>query len=559
MTSSLEAWIPTLSAAAESPLATQTVVVPNTRVAHALRRALAEKAPAALVGLRFVTPIAAAAAVLGIEPSEQSLRPARIAQLLRRELDFEYFDADTLRATPGWERAFAHTLDELEAAGLTADDLPDDDPRLRDLVALWRAADADAGESVTAARALRQAAEALEADPSAWPFDGPTHVLVGDESGAALARFVCAIPDAKLLFLDARPLREDWLTRVRELFADRYAAPAAAPEGEPATERDLLAQHLFAEPGASRGRDGTVELEEHAGVESEVEAAADWVARRVIAGVPLEQIAVLAPAADPLLGLVVDRLARLPEPVPVHVAGGLPFAARAGGARVIALVGALQEHLGIEQFAAVLPTLKAPGDKSTHLYKREADKLATSLGTVGGHAGHPAGALEWEERLAARTDDENALRVLPAVRALCELARAVQRDAPLAELANSLVAFVQNHLRAPFDGVPAHKLLEAALGDIAPASAFTGREALDWIAQALLSVRVPVGRFGEPAVYLGTLHSAVALPFASVRIVGLAEGTIPSAPREDPVLRSALRERMGRALPRPSTSRRASS
>ncbi len=111
----------------------------------------------------------------------------------RRGMTFEYFDAGVVASTPGWEHAFASTLDALESAGLAPDDSADGrSARLRDIAALWRALDADAGASITAARALRDAAAALEADSSAWPFDGPTFVaIVTDESGAALARFAC--------------------------------------------------------------------------------------------------------------------------------------------------------------------------------------------------------------------------------------------------------------------------------------------------------------------------------------------------------------------------------
>ncbi len=121
-------------------------------------------------------------------------------------------------------------------------------------------------------------------------------------------------------------------------------------------------------------------------------------------------------------------------------------------------------------------------------------------------------------------------------------------------LGEALVAFVRDHLLAPVDSTPAHALLEAALADIAPTStALSGHAALEWIAGALGSVRTGVGRFGEPAVYLGTVRGAVGLPFAAVRVLGLAEGTIPAAPREDPVLPSALRARVGGlALARPS-------
>jgi RecB family exonuclease len=58
----------------------------------------------------------------------------------------------------------------------------------------------------------------------------------------------------------------------------------------------------------------------------------------------------------------------------------------------------------------------------------------------------------------------------------------------------------------------------------------------------MTSLRAPLGRFGDPAVYVGTVHKAVGLSFRAVRIIGLAEGRLPASPREDPVLPDSLRE-----------------
>jgi hypothetical protein len=52
-------------------------------------------------------------------------------------------------------------------------------------------------------------------------------------------------------------------------------------------------------------------------------------------------------------------------------------------------------------------------------------------------------------------------------------------------------------------------------------------------------------------VYVGTLSSAVGIPFGVVRVIGLAEGHLPSVPREDPVIPDALRRRLAR---RPSAN-----
>jgi RecB family exonuclease len=55
---------------------------------------------------------------------------------------------------------------------------------------------------------------------------------------------------------------------------------------------------------------------------------------------------------------------------------------------------------------------------------------------------------------------------------------------------------------------------------------------------------VPLGRFGEPAVYVGSVRGAVGLRFRAVRVTGLAEGHLPSVSREDPVVPDVLRQNL---------------
>jgi RecB family exonuclease len=360
------------------------------------------------------------------------------------------------------------------------------------------------------------------------------------------------------------------------------------------SERDLLAAYLFESPAVladpsrprSAGPDGTVDLEEHAGVEEEIEAAADWVARQVLAGTPLENIAVLVPALDPLAGLLAQRLQRLPwrdGAMPVHVGGGLPLAGTAAGARALAVVRALLAHLAGDALAAVLPALRTEGDGERRLSSGRAMDLVWSLGTAGGSAARPQGALAWAERAASREaslaaqlerarasaeDPENAAllrsareleRLLtdlraarPALEALVAVARLSVGQAPLATLWPALREFLAAWLLQPGAGARVHALLDERLvtltGDAACGS-LPGDEALRVVEDTLLAMRLPTGRFGEPAVYVGTVHGAVGLPFDAVRVVGLAEGHLPPATREDPVIPDALRAQLGPAVP----------
>ena len=196
------------------------------------------------------------------------------------------------------------------------------------------------------------------------------------------------------------------------LFGDAAAAAldAATVPRSGETERAILASYLFEPPAVladeararSAGPDGTVDIEEHAGLESELEAAADWVARagpgrhaarghrRARAR---DRSARRAPGRAP------GRLPWPDGPLPVHVAGGLPFGGTATGARTLAVVRALRGHLSGELLAAVLPSLRTMPAGARHLSHGGATDLAWSLGTVGGNPAHPHGALEWVPRM----------------------------------------------------------------------------------------------------------------------------------------------------------------
>jgi RecB family exonuclease len=609
----------------EGPLPGRTVLVPREAVAHALRRELIRQGRAgALAGTRFITTAGAAAEILqaaGVEfePGEESLRPARLLGLFRGGLPLAHFPLGLLRDNPGWDEAFARTIGDLESAGFRPEDLDgaaagQDAARLGDVAAVWRAADESAGPSWTAARIHVEAARVLESDPARRPFAGAVLAVASGHASAAQARFLRALPGVQLALLGARPVRAAYLARIQALFgaAAGDAVGAATAPRTSASERDLLASYLFEPPAVladpsrprSAGPDGTVDLEEHAGVEAELEATADWLTRQVLDGTPLEDIAVLVPQLDPLAALVAERLARLPwagadDALAVHVAGGLPLTTTAGGARALAVVRALRAHLSADAVAAVLPSLRiapaAPPDAAApdlvarHLSHGAAMDLAWSLGTAGGNAAEPRRALDWAERAVTRErdlarlldearaagDDGEAagiareardlerlladLRaVRPALQALVGVAHLVVEQRPLAELWPVLRAFLADHLLHPGEGVRVHALLDERLARLAHAPAtgrLTGDEALRVVEDTVRTARVGRGRFGEPAVHVGTLRDAMSLPFRAVRVIGLAEGHLPPPPHEDPVVPDRLRQRLrvgrpGAAAPR---------
>ena len=232
-----------------------------------------------------------------LRPGEEALRETRLVALFRSNSTLHYFPIDLLRSTPGWEAAFAQTISDLEGAGLRPDDVVAESAQLEDVITIWRRLDQSAQISWTTQRFYLEAALVLEQHPEFWPFAGSVLAYCGNAVSAAEARFISAIPHVTLGLLAARPVRKRYLERIEKLFGAEAAAKlqgAQAPRGEK-TERDLLASYLFeppiilADPNRPRssGPDGTVDLEEHMGLDAELEATADWVARQVANGIPV--------------------------------------------------------------------------------------------------------------------------------------------------------------------------------------------------------------------------------------------------------------------------------
>jgi len=587
---------------APGALPVRTVLVPTERHAHALRRALVRSGrSAALAGTRFVGPLTLAQEVLAeagrdFTPGEESLRAARLLALFEKGLHLEYFELGLLRDTRGWPEAFAAAIGDLEGAGLAPDRLPTTSKPWRDVALLWREVDSAAGNGFTGARLFLEAAAALQGgSPAAAGLatglaTGPILVTVTGRETAAEARFLCALPGATFALVAVRPLRPRHVERVEALFGReaRTALESAPLPAAVATERDLLARYLFAPPEVladparprSQGPDGTVTLEVHAGVETEVEAAAEWVAREVLTRrTPLEDVAVLVPSHHPLAPLLASRVARLPWPggdFPVHVAGGLPLVATAAGARVLALVRALGAFLPAESVSQTLPSLDVKLGARDHLTLGEATGVAWGVGTAGGSAARPEGALDWTpcalarqaqlEKMVDALDDESekregwkirpqldALRAArPALDALVSLARLVVEDRPLAEITPALAAFLETWMRLPGKGAAVRTMLaeslEGARAD-AVASSVRGVAAMAFVEERLGSLRLSTLRFGEPAVYVGAVGAAAGLEFQAVRILGLCEGALPSTAREDAVLPDRMRQEAGPLVP----------
>ena len=345
-------------------------------------------------------------------------------------------------------------------------------------------------------------------------------------------------------------------------------------------------RYLFAAPEElarrdrprSSGPDGTVVLEQHPGVQQEIDAAVSWAMEEVTERrTPLEAIALVVPDRDPLAGLLAAALERADkggQPLPAYVAGGLPLTDAPGGTLLRQLLVALHEGLESERTIALLPHLRLGGPG--HLSVADARKVVQGSGVVGGTPGNLTRARELADRLSDREaqlrtfleetdrlseDDPEKVRssrglkeasrlresiaaVLPAAEALTALAASVLDGTPLPKLWPAILAFYRDWCLIPPPPPDAARSLDEVLREVSAssiASKLRGRDAVEYLLSTLEALRHPHGRHGEPRVFIGTGADAALLRFHAVRVMGAVEGVIPGAPREDPILPDAAR------------------
>jgi len=586
------------------------VLVPTERIAHAIRRRVCalEGHPEWLAGVRLLPANALARDILTRAgrpalPDGEDVRRLRVHERFQLgTLPLRYFRAEQLRFGRGYVDAFVRTIDDLEASGLTAEDLAEvagtlaaSDPlaaaRLLDVAQVWSAADAGGPARCTDSRLLQLAATVLAQTPEIAAGFGPAAaLLLGDPNGSLLG-FAAALAEVRMIFVDALPLRPG--TQRWRVAAPAPARSGTAPADTGGSELRLLQNLLFTPPlvagrPRSPGPDGSVDLDEHPGIEEEVDAAAIWVAEQVDRGVPAEEVALIVPEIEPYAGLIIDRLARIGDgaltvggEVAVYVAGGVALAGTPAGVRLLTLLRAWQQSLNAEAVLPVLPALRPEGgdDAPARLSPSRAAELIYGAGIVGGSPGDPSGATEWLPRLDRRrrtleriiadpdvgTIDEpdkqphrwdryearrwleDLVPLLPAIAALQGIGEQVVAAAPLTQLWPAMRQFVRDWYRLPPD--PANLMtrmddaLAAVLGDAA-AERVTGSSALDLLIAALHRERVGVGRFGEARIFVGKPAAAAGLEFTAVRVLGLAEGALPRTPHDDPIVPSVLRRKI---------------
>lgn len=454
---------------------------------------------------------------------------------------------------------------------------------------------------------LLQAAQALVAEDSLATVYGHVLVVLSLSPSTAMLDFLVALKPRAVALPVGRPARaagQRVIDAAAKAFGDpQHESPAELPREH--WEVHLIQRYLFASPEEladptrprSPGSDGTVTLEQHLAIQHEIGAAVGWVIEEIVERrTPLEEIALIVPTRDPIAGMLVTALERRDKggnadcpgareasdspAIPAFVANGLPVTDHVSGTLLNSLLGALHAHLPAERVIPILPRLRLEGSADLRLSEAEAAAITYGSGVVGGT---PERAAEWAEKLgrrartlsaqiarmdadddAQREDDpekvrwalgrKDALRtheiitaLLPSVQALTSLAASVTAGASIETLWSQIEDFLKTWCRTQPGPPDARTLLTDAVAAVCGKNVgdrLHGREAIDYLATTLTSLRAPHGRFGEPRVFIGTADDALGLTFRAIRIMGVVEGAVPPSPHEDPILTDAAREQL---------------
>jgi len=307
----------------------RTVLVPAERITQAFRREIAANPDwrNLLIGTRFVCPVGLAADMLLLagnpaRPGAEDVEPVMLEELFdgsTLEGKLKYFDIEQLRTGAGFADAFARTFDDLRSAGIDSSALraaaksaPDQISRGR-FLDLATVLDALKHPYADRHKILRKAGKVAASSA------GSVFACLLREPEESELEFLSSLPNINAAFLTANPRYPEDEARIEQLARRLGGLPAGDLQKEDSKrdEISILKRYLFADPRelarsgrpVSRGSDGTVQTELHSGVAEEIEAAVDWVSDRIVAGVPLERIAIIVPESDPLAAMLHGRLA----------------------------------------------------------------------------------------------------------------------------------------------------------------------------------------------------------------------------------------------------------
>ncbi|HET6952021.1 MAG TPA: PD-(D/E)XK nuclease family protein, partial [Acidimicrobiales bacterium] len=576
------------------PLAPVTVVVPANHVGVTARRLLAAGAlgrvargGAGVAAVTFLTAYRLAELLGAPALAATGRRPVStpvVAAVVRRALREAPGMFAPVAEHPATETALVATfaeLSDLTAGGLDA--LAATSRRAHDVVALYRRARSHlAGEWYDESELTAAAIDAVRTGP-ALPGPGTPGRGLLDELG----HLVVHLPQ-DLLQRQAALLRA---------LADRLPATVVAgltgvAGADAGVLRSLARLGVDVPPGApAPGPLGGAPVAAErtrvltaSDADDEVRAAVRRVVEAARDGTPLERIGILFGADRPYGRLVHEHLAA--AGIPRNGAAVRPLAAGVLGRLVLDLLALPDHDFRRSDVLGVLA--RAPGP--AHAARGAAwERLSRRAGLVSGRADwdhllarlareydHTADAATPEGNGAAPAADDGREAVADHARRQAERARELRRvvlglidgigmararPAPWSERVAWLRGLVEGVAGGaagagrdhwPADEARAAGKIDDALDRLASLDAIDDPPALDVFRRTLeLELDADlgrVGRFGE-GVLVGPLSFAVGLDLDLVVVLGMAEGTLPAAVRDDSLLPDGERERTGGQMP----------
>ena len=383
-----------------------------------------------------------------------------------------------------------------------------------------------------------------------------------------------------IVFFRVRGLTPSQTSLVEALAEDSRCTVLLGKTGDPYADAstDALAIHLrpaLGEP-LTAADSGTAQHspDSHLLVAPNAHQEIRWVIRRIMqraeAGTPFHRMAVLYRKEAPYGTLIREELAL--ARIPVAGPNTASLADTAVGSALIGLLGMQEADFSRDNVMAWLtgsPLKPPPGIDPASFNPTLWDTISKKANVV-------RGAENWEQRLIQFADNqESAAREWEQAEIYESRAFRMRADA---EVARQLHTFISDLIEsaspaagaswndysdwakdlldrylAPYDSLPpaeqrAYDRIERILDELKAADEISPNPSFDVFRRALNeALQASVGHLGSVGhgVFVAPLKLAAAMSFDVVHIVGMIEGAVPPAVRDDPLIPERDRERAG--------------
>jgi hypothetical protein len=528
----------------------------------------------------------------------------RAAFEAERENALDYFQP--VARMPGFSRAAARTLQELQLAGVSPAQLRRIGPAGDDLATLLDRVNSHAAAAGAVPRSaiFRAATDALSADRERLQTIDVVLLDVALTSPAEV-EFVKALAESAATLLAVYPVGD---VRTHEAYQEMGARARLLPREPAGSALQRLQEYLFSPemPPASEA-DDTIEVFSAPGEGREAVEIVRRVLREAARGVPFDEMAILLRAPQTYLGLIEHACSRAGIPVWFERGTRRPDPA---GRAFLALLACAEEHLSARRFAeylslgqvpagssassdgwsapvdevvqSLLPEIErpedpAPLDEAPAADERDRDRIVA--GTLQApwrweellvEAYVIEGIDRWRKRLPGlRHEFERRIRELAEEEPDSPRIAALQRNCAQLQHLEDLALPVVETLDAWRDAQPWSVWLERltllaprvlrqparvlrVLGELAPLRSVGPvrlSEVREVLAPRLRTLTHEPPRRRQGRVFVGTCYAARGRTFRVVFVPGLAERVFPQRLREDALLLDERRTALGVKLP----------